>query len=259
MNKWVKACVIATFLCVFLEGLSTYRVEFPKQGAPVMMNTASPVWTLVVPGVCDALLLFASVLIAFVWKPRTLDTKGNNSKSKVGPRESEVSVPPHLHLEYQGENRDKHDMEMFVFINDSNSSLTNIQVGALTWSKERPITLHNVIGILRPKQQAECRFTPYEQRGNSQVLSTLPATLREIMRECGAEAQAKLEVRYEDMGGNKFSRSFVSSIDPWDRVVFDPGPVQSERGASEVPTLTRIASGIHGRSTPRGKDTDPRS
>ena len=54
----------------------------------------------------------------------------------------------------------------------------------------------------------------------------LPELLREMMRKYGLQAQPSSETLYENFDGNWFSGEFILAIDPFDRIVWEPGPVQ---------------------------------
>jgi hypothetical protein len=57
---------------------------------------------------------------------------------------------------------------------------------------------------------------------NIQRLFELPELMREMMRKFGVTAQPLVEVSYEDMEGNCFHQNFVLSIDPYDKIVWEP-------------------------------------
>jgi hypothetical protein len=141
----------------------------------------------------------------------------------------QLSKAPQLWVDYKpaGAGVDPADWEALVFSNGGNVPIRDIQIGPLVWTVEekRFINLHSVIGPLRG-QPIECKFSAYEQVGTSQAQGPLPGHLREMMRKWGHEAQPHVEIVYGDFDGNWFCRAFVLSIDPFDRIVWGPGPVQ---------------------------------
>jgi hypothetical protein len=130
-----------------------------------------------------------------------------------------LAAAPRLWVDYK---KKAHELESLVF-SKTGDEVRNIQVGPLVWNLQevRSISLHNVIGVLRT-EPVECRFTALEQVFNTQRLHDLPDLMREIMRKFTSDAQPSVDISYEDMAGNCFCRKFALSIDPYDRIVWDP-------------------------------------
>ena len=130
---------------------------------------------------------------------------------------------PRLWVQYKAATKNPTQMEALVFSKDGNSPVRNIQVGPLTWNvaETRPISLHNVIGVLR-SEPIECRFTALEQVGNTQHVFELPELMREMMRKFDITAQPLVDVSYDDMDGTAFTQTFILSIDPYNRIVWEP-------------------------------------
>jgi hypothetical protein len=126
--------------------------------------------------------------------------------------------------------------ESLVFINEGPGTIKVVSIGPLLWNTtiRREINLHNVMGPIRANQQAECTFAVFEKIGESQNIRDLPDMLRDVMRLIGHEAQAQMVVVYEDLNQRCVSRQFVSSIDPYNRVVWNPGPIYPEGAAAEA-------------------------
>jgi hypothetical protein len=143
------------------------------------------------------------------------------------PKAALVRNASRLWVEYKAATKNPTQMEALVFSKDGNSPVRNIQIGPLVWNvtETRPISLHNVIGVLR-SEPIECRFTAYEQIANRQRIFQLPEVMREMMRKFGVTAQPIVEVSYEDLDGTVFVRGFILSLDPDNRIVWEPsGPL----------------------------------
>jgi len=134
-----------------------------------------------------------------------------------------VRNAPRLWVEYRSATKNPPNMEVLIFSKDGNSAIRNIEVGPLVWNftETRPISLHNVIGVLR-SDPIECKFTAYEQDGKMQRVYELAELMREMMKRFGVAAQPSVEVLYADMEENGFSQTFVLSIDPYNRIVWEP-------------------------------------
>jgi hypothetical protein len=139
-----------------------------------------------------------------------------------------AAAPPRLWLEYRKKTSGPPPrMETLVFTKDGESTISKIEVHPLTWNiqKRYPIILYNVIGPLR-NEPIECAFGAFEQIGPARRERELPDLYREMMQEHGTDIQPSLEVSYNDERGSRYSRTFQGSIDPFDRIVWEPGPVR---------------------------------
>jgi hypothetical protein len=138
-----------------------------------------------------------------------------------------LSKAPKLWVDYKSGNSDPAGFETLIFSKEGDAAIRTIQPGPLMWiiTETRPIDLHSVIGPLRV-QPIECKFTASERIGNRETIYELPDLFRQMMRKLGDQAQPSVEILYEDFDGNRFSRTFRLAIDPSDRIVWHPGPVQ---------------------------------
>jgi hypothetical protein len=139
------------------------------------------------------------------------------------PKAGLLRNAPRLWVDYKPATKNPSKMEVLIFSKDGGTAVMNIQVGPLAWkvTETRPIALHSVIGVLR-SDPIECKFSAYEEMKNIQRLFELPELMREMMRKFGVTAQPLVEVSYEDMEGNCFHQNFVLSIDPYDKIVWEP-------------------------------------
>ena len=134
---------------------------------------------------------------------------------------------PTLWVDYKPKGTTALEAESLIFRKEG-PHIKTIQPGPLIWTVRelRPINLLSVIGPLRT-EPVECKFTAFEQRGDTQMLKELPELLREMMGKFGNDVHPSIEIYYEDYGGNWFYRTFILLIDPWGKIVWEPGPVQS--------------------------------
>jgi hypothetical protein len=149
-----------------------------------------------------------------------------SERDKASSAQAFLANAPRLWVEYEPESKQPRKEEALKFSREGESAITGIMVCPLTWRAEEkyPITLFNNIGPLRSDPFA-CSFTAFKQVGNSQQLFRLPDLYREMMLKFGSEIQPQLEISYSDMTGNRFSITFTLSIDLYNRIVFEPGPV----------------------------------
>ncbi len=160
-------------------------------------------------------------------KPERLELEPATSNPPTatikGSKSLRVRNMPRLWVEYKPATKKPPQREALIFSKDEGAPIRYIQVGPLTWNvtETRPISLFNVIGVLR-SDPIECGFTAYEQDGLMQRLFELPGLMREMMSKFGVTAQPTAEVSFEDMEGNGFCQDFVLSIDPDNRIVWEP-------------------------------------
>jgi hypothetical protein len=145
-------------------------------------------------------------------------------------RDGDIAVPakaPLLWVNYKPTSQDKRQTEALIFTKEGDGVIRNIKAGPLVWTiKEiRPVNILSEMGPLL-NDPMECKFTAFQQIGTSQHVSELPELMREIMRKYGTDAQPSVDITYEDFTGNTFLRRFELSIDPYDRIAWNPGPVE---------------------------------
>jgi hypothetical protein len=145
--------------------------------------------------------------------------------------EPEPVLAPQLFIEFEpNESKRARLGEEFAFVNDGTQTFRNPKFGPLVWRIEfrREFELLNVIGPIRPGQRVTCAFLVVERHGpgSSSTSGGLPHVMRDFMQQYGGDVQPQIEVTYEDMDGRQFGRTFTLSIDPFDRVVWDPGPIR---------------------------------
>ena len=143
---------------------------------------------------------------------------------------SALSRVPKLWVEYKPAEAGAADPEKWqslTFSKEGETAVRTIQVGPLVWTIQEsfPVELHNVIGPLRDRP-VESKFSVREQVGPVSRRYELPDLFRTMMAKHNPQAQPSSEILYEDFDGNWFSRRFVLAIDPFDRVVWEPSPVQ---------------------------------
>jgi hypothetical protein len=164
---------------------------------------------------------------------RILRAEIDNLKKELEParqkaaREREsiamLSKAPKLWIDFKPRSRAEGEVEKLVFSKEGESGIRIINVGPLVWTVNtiRPITLFNVVGTIRDAP-VECKFTACEVKGNLTTNLYLPDLIREMTQQYGIEAQPRVAVEYEDMDGRAYSRRFVLSIDPYDRIDWEP-------------------------------------
>jgi len=145
------------------------------------------------------------------------------------PDSGALMLRPHLWIDYRSTGTQPFPhAEKLIFSTEQGAAIKIREVGPLVWNirDEYSITLFNVTGIIR-NEPVECGFTA-EKMGH---LFHLPDLYRQMMQRFGAEAQPTMVVSCEDMEGNLFRRRFVLSIDPSDRIVWEP--VRPAKAATE--------------------------
>lgn len=154
-----------------------------------------------------------------------------DKKAEQSPIDNDA---PQLWVDYKGRD-EKAGQEILVFSKDGDRAIRIKEVGPFVWhaSESYPVSLFNVIGFIR-NDPVECRFTAFREELGSQVLFKLPDLIRRMMNKFGAESQPRIDIKYEDMNGNLYSRRFVLSIDPYDRVVWEPEMTRRVTSGSEV-------------------------
>jgi hypothetical protein len=143
-----------------------------------------------------------------------------------------AAAAPQLLVEYVPQKLDPLEDEHFVFANEGPGTIKDLKIGPLIWvvRHRREINLHNVVGPLRPQQHIDCKFAAFEQKERMQHISRLTT----ILREADPDAETEVSISYCDLNGNRFSRKFLLTIDPYDRIAWDPCPVQPESDGGET-------------------------
>ena len=119
-------------------------------------------------------------------------------------------------------------LEKLVFSTDKGTPLKVRDIGPLVWRgrQDFDVTTYTAIGVVR--DSVECTFIASEKMGtNSTSSSSLPDGYRRMMQRFGVQAQPTLDVVCEDMAGTSFLKRFILSIDPHNRIVFDPAKLDA--------------------------------
>jgi hypothetical protein len=143
------------------------------------------------------------------------------------------SAAPMLWVEYKPRVIDPPATESLVFSKEGDKAIRIRQIGPLTWTtkEERPINIHSGLGPLLT-QAVECKFTAFDQTVGSHILyDTLSQLMHEMINRFGHAVHPTVEIWYEDFEDNWYSIQYTLFIDPFDKIIWNPGPVKrSPRG-----------------------------
>lgn len=137
-----------------------------------------------------------------------------------------TSKAPQVLLQHKG-------ADVFIFVNEGPGAVQRIAMDSLlvrktetsnpsnTLNRALPLSLHNVVGIVRPGDSIDARF------GVADGLHSQPLIgfMRDYL-QVGWDTEFSTLISYEDMNGNRFARRFVLSIDPYNRIASEADPVQ---------------------------------